>query len=169
MIVEQISKRFKKKIMQTNLEEINFKWEFEDFFHILNINNFLTMMQHQLKVKYNFQQEEDIKQKIMSIRELLAKMVEEIKDYKINLNRITILDNLMHMIYMEIKDIINDGLIKYLFYEKIHCSIEYNQKFYDTDDYFKLKFLEFMENIDNHFEIFIKSFKNWVNKDNFSF
>ncbi|WP_342275197.1 hypothetical protein [Spiroplasma endosymbiont of Cantharis lateralis] len=169
MIVEQISKRFKKKIMQTTLEEINFKWEFEDFFQILNINNFLTMMQHQLKVEYNFQQEEDIKQKIMSIREFLTKMVEEIKDYKINLNQITILDNLIHMIYMEIKNIINEGLIKYLFYEKIHCSIEYNQKVYDTDDYFKLKFLEFMENTDNHFEIFTISFKNRVNRDNFSF
>ncbi|ALD66692.1 hypothetical protein [Spiroplasma cantharicola] len=169
MIVEQISKRFKKKILQINLEDINFKWEFEDFFQILNINNFITMMQHQLKISYNFTQEQDIREKIIKIREFLTQMVDEIKDYKINLNQITILDNLMHMIYMEIKEIINEGLIKYLFFEKIHFTVEYNQVIYDTDDYFKLKLMEFKENVNNHFEIFIKSFKNKQINDNFVF
>ncbi|WP_339020509.1 hypothetical protein [Spiroplasma endosymbiont of Atherix ibis] len=64
MLVEEITKKFKKKFIETKIEDIKFKWEFEDFFNVLNINNFFTMMQKQLKVEYNFNQEKDIKEKI---------------------------------------------------------------------------------------------------------
>ncbi|WP_338984652.1 hypothetical protein [Spiroplasma endosymbiont of Diplazon laetatorius] len=157
MLIEQIAKRFKKKIINHEIEEIKFKWEFEDFFDVLNINIFLTMMQHQLKTQYNFNQEQDVREKVIGIRESIEKCVDVAKNTQVNTNKLGVLDNLIHMIYMEIKEIINEGLILYLFYEKIHCSVEYKGLLFDTDDYFKLKLMNFKESIEKHLNSFSKS------------
>ncbi|WP_339020507.1 hypothetical protein [Spiroplasma endosymbiont of Atherix ibis] len=62
------------------------------------------------------------------------------------------------MTYMEVKDIINNGLIVYLFYEKLHCSIEYKNSYYDTDKYFFLKISNFEKKLNIYLNTFIKSF-----------
>ncbi|AUM62859.1 hypothetical protein [Spiroplasma monobiae] len=164
MLIEQITKRFKKKIINYDIESIKFKWEFEDLFDVLNINNFFTMMQYQLRVEYNFNQEQDIREKINIIRRSIEDAVQVAKNIEINSNKLGVLDNLIHMIYMEIKDIINDGLIMYLFYEKIHCSIEFEGQLLDTDDFFKLKLMIFNKNLDKHLDQFLKS--NDINNEN---
>ncbi|QHX36872.1 hypothetical protein [Spiroplasma sp. BIUS-1] len=168
MLIEQITKRFKKKIIETKIEDIKFRWEFEDFFDVLNINNFLTMMQHQLKVTYNFNQEQDVREKIILIRDSITSMTEEIKDIEFNIKEVSKLDNLLHMFYLEIKEIINNSLITYLFYEKIHCSVEYKNNIYDTEDFFKLKLMLFKENLLKHSQVFIKSL-NRADQSGYSF
>ncbi|AUB31891.1 hypothetical protein [Spiroplasma floricola] len=158
MLIEQITKRFKKKFIETKIEDIKFKWEFEDFFNVLNINNFFTMMQKQLKVEYNFNQEKDIREKVENIRNLLLTIFDQAKEININLSDLNKLDNLIHMTYMEVKEIINNGLIVYLFYEKIHCSIEYKNNYYDTDQYFLLKISNFEKKLNTHLNTFLKFF-----------
>ncbi|AGR42345.1 hypothetical protein [Spiroplasma diminutum] len=168
MLIEQIVKRFKKKMIESTLEDFKFRWEFEDFFRVLNIDNFFTMMEKQLNIKFNFNQEQDIKEKVLKIREWIEFNINDIKEIELQLNEMNKLDNLIHMIYIETKKIINNGLIVYLFYEKIHMSIEYNGNLYDTEDFFNLKLAKYKEELEKHLFVFLRSLNKNNIKENYS-
>ncbi|AGR41481.1 hypothetical protein [Spiroplasma taiwanense] len=143
--LDYLINKYSKKILKVKYNSINFYWEFINFTDIVNTNNFIKMFKKALNTEYNKKQEDDIKEKIHELRNIINYYLNKIKNLDFFEYKITILDNLLSSIYNSIKKFINNIIVTYLFFEKIHESIFENEKYFDNDLFYewKLEILKF--------------------------